>query len=239
MVYISAALIAAPTPGQAPYVAFAREMAPMIRQLGAQRVVDAWGDDVPEGKRTDMRRAVELQPDETPVFSWIEFPDAETAAACMGAMSAPPEEGAPPLEMPFDGSRMIYGGFEPVSERGAGAPGAPGAYVDAALFPAPSDAREAYAARAGRLADAILAAGALRCFDGWGAYVPEGKRTDMRRAVALAPGETVALGFIEWPSKAVRDAAWGKLMSDPVFAGDAVGDMGRAIFGGFAPLVDA
>ncbi|SFI05478.1 DUF1428 domain-containing protein [Albimonas pacifica] len=239
MVYISAAVIAAPTAGREPYAAFAREMAPMIRGLGALRVVDAWGDQVPPGKRTDMYRAVDSTPEETPVFSWIEFPDAETAAACMEAMSAPPAEDAPPFEMPFDGQRMIFGGFELLSERGAGAPGAPEAYIDAALFPVATSARERYGAEAVRKSEAIIAAGALRCLDGWGDHVPEGKRTDMRRAVALEDGESVALGFIEWPSKAVRDAAWEKLMADPEFSGEMVGDMSRAIFGGFAPLVDA
>lgn len=236
MAYISAAVIAAPTEGRDPYVAFAREMAPMIRGLGALRVVDAWGDDVPKGKRTDMHRAVEATPQETPVFSWIEFTDAEAARSCMEAMSAPPAEDAPPMEMPFDGARMIYGEFEALSDHGAPTPGS---YVDAALIPVATAAREAYAARASELGGLFLAAGALRVFDGWGAYVPEGKRTDMRRAVALEAEETVALGFIEWPSKEARDAAWGKLMSDPMLAASPVGDMGRAIFGAFAPLVDA
>ncbi|WP_339947292.1 DUF1428 family protein [uncultured Albimonas sp.] len=241
MTYVSAAMLAVPTAGKAAYAEFSTVMAPMIRGLGALRAVDAWGDDVPAGQRTDMFRAVEATPDETPVFSWIEFPDAETAEACFAAMMAEPEGGQVPQEMPFDGARMIFAGFEPLCDRGAARPGDAEVYVDAALFPVAADAREAYAARAVRMAEAFLEVGALRCFDGWGVYVPEGKRTDMRRAVALGPDEALAMGFIEWPSKAVRDAGWVKLMEGPSLSGldDGLADMARMIQGGFSMLVDA
>jgi uncharacterized protein YbaA (DUF1428 family) len=96
-----------------------REMAEaaweMFRGYGALRVVEAWQDDVPEGKRTDFFRSVKTEPGEKVVFSFVEWPSREVcdaAAAKMQAEMQPP----PANEMPFDGKRMIYGGFEPVVE---------------------------------------------------------------------------------------------------------------------------
>ena len=70
--------------------------------------------------------------------------------------------------------------------------------------------------------------------------MPDGKVTDYRRAVHLKDGESVAFGWIEWPSKAVRDEGWGKLMADERLAGDPETrgmDGKRMMFGGFAPLL--
>jgi uncharacterized protein YbaA (DUF1428 family) len=75
--------------------------------------------------------------------------------------------------------------------------------------------------------------------DGWGIDVPEGKATDFRRAVEMAKNETVVFGWIEWPDKVTRDAAWGALMSDPRMAGTKpVWNGPTAIFGGFEPVFD-
>ena len=79
----------------------------------ALRVVEAWGDDVPAGKVTDFQRAVLAKDDETVMFSWIEWPDKATRDAGMKKMMEDPRmEAANP--MPFDGKRMIFGGFENV-----------------------------------------------------------------------------------------------------------------------------
>jgi uncharacterized protein YbaA (DUF1428 family) len=85
---------------------------PKFREMGAQNLVAAWGDDVPAGNHTDFRRAVDLQPGESVVFCWMTWPDKGTRDRAHAAMMQDPEmEG---IEMPFDGKRMVYGGFEPL-----------------------------------------------------------------------------------------------------------------------------
>lgn len=86
---------------------------PKFRNLGAQTIVVGWGDDVPEGKQTDFRRAVDLKPDETVVFCWITWPDKTTRDAAYQQMMS---DGSfsETMDMPFDGKRMIYGGFSPI-----------------------------------------------------------------------------------------------------------------------------
>jgi uncharacterized protein YbaA (DUF1428 family) len=88
-------------------------------ELGATRVIESWGDDVPDGKVTDFRRAVQATAEETVAFSWVEWPDKATRDAGMKKMLEDPRmdpstPGNPP--MPFDGKRMIFGGFEQVVE---------------------------------------------------------------------------------------------------------------------------
>lgn len=95
------------------YAAFAERMAPVFRDHGATRVVKGWGDDVPDGKLTDFRRSVQATDGETVVFSWIEWPDKATREAGMKKVMEDPRM-QPGMEMPFDGKRMIFGGFQAV-----------------------------------------------------------------------------------------------------------------------------
>jgi uncharacterized protein YbaA (DUF1428 family) len=113
-------------------------------------------------------------------------------------------------------------------------------YIDGMIVPVPTGSRDAYAHKARQLSELFIEAGALRVLESWGDDVPEGQATDMRRAVTLQPGETVVFSWILWPSKAVRDTAWGKLMSDPRMAmEDMVFDPRRMINGGFDVLHDS
>ena len=98
------------------YAAFAGKVAPIFREHGATRVVEGWADDVPDGKLTDFRRAVQAAEGETVVFSWIEWPDKATREAGMKAVREDPrmQPGAAPDPMPIDGRRMIFGGFQVV-----------------------------------------------------------------------------------------------------------------------------
>src|SRR5690606_10941814 len=85
-----------------------------FRRHGALRVVEAWQDDVREGKQTDFLRSVRTQPGEKVVFAFVEWP---SRAACDAAAERMQAEMQPPADgMPFDGKRMIYGGFEPIVE---------------------------------------------------------------------------------------------------------------------------
>ena len=115
MSYIDGFVIAVPTANKQQFLEHARQFDPMFLEYGATRVIEGWGDDVPDGKLTDFRRAVQATEDETVVFSWVEWPDKATRDAGIAKMMADPrmdpsEPGSPP--MPFDGKRMIFGGFE-------------------------------------------------------------------------------------------------------------------------------
>jgi uncharacterized protein YbaA (DUF1428 family) len=93
------------------YAAFAEKALPIIKEHGALRVVEGWADDVPDGKVTDFRRAVQAGEGETVVFSWIEWPDKATRDAGMKKVMEDPRMQPDTMAMPFDGKRMVYGGF--------------------------------------------------------------------------------------------------------------------------------
>ena len=119
MSYIDGFVIAVPSANKQAFIDHARHFDALFLELGATRVVEAWGDDVPDGKVTDFRRAVQAKDDETVVFSWIEWPDKATRDAAMTKMMDDPRADPAKNPMPFDGKRMIYGGFSPVVEMGA------------------------------------------------------------------------------------------------------------------------
>nr|WP_277924106.1 DUF1428 domain-containing protein [Sphingomonas hankookensis] len=131
---------------------------------------------------------------------------------------------------------MIYGGFAViVDERGSGTTG----YVDGCLTPVATDARAAYTDFAAQSARLFVEHGAVRVVECWGDDVPTGTHTDFPRAVALEPGEVVAYSWIEWPSRAARDAGWGAIMADPRMAGREMPfDGQRMLYGGFTPIFD-
>ncbi|RZA20842.1 MAG: DUF1428 domain-containing protein [Lysobacteraceae bacterium] len=119
MAYIDGFVIPVPTAKKQAFIDFAREFDPIFLEYGATRVLECWGDDVPHGKQTDFYRAVAAKEDEAVLFSWIEWPDKATRDAGMKKVMEDPRmdpntPGNPP--MPFDGARMIFGGFTPVLE---------------------------------------------------------------------------------------------------------------------------
>lgn len=112
MPYIEGFVAAVPTANKEAYVRHAREAASYFKSLGATRLVECWGDDVPKGVLTDFYRATQAKDDETPIFSWIEYPDRATRNAANKKMSE--ETSMAGREMPFDAKRMFWGGFEMV-----------------------------------------------------------------------------------------------------------------------------
>jgi len=117
MTYIDGFVAAVPTANREKYKKHAEEAAKVFREYGALKVVEAWGDDVPEGKLTSFPIAVIRKDDETVVFSWIVWPSKEARKAAWEKMMADPRMRPDKNPMPFDGKRMIYGGFEPIVER--------------------------------------------------------------------------------------------------------------------------
>ncbi|KGJ07512.1 DUF1428 domain-containing protein [Paracoccus versutus] len=113
MTYYSGFLLAVPTANKQKYIDMANAAWPMFKRYGALRMVEAWGVDVPRGKVNDFYMSTQAKDDETVVFSWIEWPDKATSDAAQEKMTSDPEMQAPP-EMPFDGMRMMWGGFEPI-----------------------------------------------------------------------------------------------------------------------------
>ncbi|MCQ0092677.1 DUF1428 domain-containing protein [Roseovarius sp. M141] len=117
MSYISGFVIPVPTDRKEDYRKMAADAAEMFRAYGATEIMEAWGEDVRDGKVTDFKRAVQAKDDETVVFSWIVWPDRATADAAEKKMEAD-ESMKPPADAPFDMKRMIWGGFAPIFEMG-------------------------------------------------------------------------------------------------------------------------
>ncbi|MFC5526054.1 DUF1428 domain-containing protein [Rhodanobacter ginsengisoli] len=113
MSYVDGFVIAVPVANRESFIAHAKTFDAIFLEVGATRVVECWGENVPEGKLTDFRRAVQAREDESVVFSWIEWPDQATRDAGMEKfMKDPRMDDA--SDCPFDGKRMIFGGFVPV-----------------------------------------------------------------------------------------------------------------------------
>ncbi|HWL55695.1 MAG TPA: DUF1428 domain-containing protein [Paracoccus sp. (in: a-proteobacteria)] len=113
MSYTSGFLLAVPTANKQKYVDQALSAWPYFKKFGATRMVENWGVDVPHGKVTDFYMSTKATDGETVVFSWVEWPDRATADAAFEKMMSDPDM-QKMGEMPFDGMRMMWGGFEPV-----------------------------------------------------------------------------------------------------------------------------
>jgi uncharacterized protein YbaA (DUF1428 family) len=118
MAYIDGFVIAVPKANKQKFIEHANTGDSVFAELGATRILECWEDDVPDGKVTDFRRAVQATKDEAVVFSWIEWPDKATRDAAMAKMTdlmkTDPRMSPEGNPMPFDGKRMIFGGFSPV-----------------------------------------------------------------------------------------------------------------------------
>lgn len=238
MTYLEGFVAAVPTANKDAYRKHAADAAPLFREFGAARMVETWGDDVPKGKVTDFYGAVQAKDDETVVFSWFEYPDKATRDAANEKMMSDERMEKMGETMPFDGKRMIFGGFEAiVDERGEGKPG----YTDGYLVPVPVDKKDAYRDLAQSVAGKFIERGAVRVVEAWGDDIPDGKVTDYRRAVKAKDGEGVIFSYVEWPDKPTRDKAWEAIMSDPDMQpdGEMPFDGQRMFWGGFRPMIDA
>ncbi len=236
MTYIEGFVAAVPTAGREAYGAHASAFAGILGEFGAVRMVETWGDDVPDGKLTDFRKAVQAREDETIVFSWFEYPDRATRDAANARLRTDPRMEAMAKDMPFDGKRLIFGGFASlVDEAGKGDTG----YVDGFVLPVPQEKKADYRAMAERMAAYFVRCGATRVVEAWGDDVPEGKVTDFRRAVLAQEAESVVFSFIQWPDKATRDAGWGRMMAEDPEKGTPMPFDGKRMFwGGFLPMLD-
>jgi uncharacterized protein YbaA (DUF1428 family) len=116
MSYIDGFMAAVPNANRDAFRQHSALFGGIAQEFGALRVVDCWGDDVPHGKLTDMYKAVQANGDETVCFSWIEWPSKETRNAGMAKVMQDPRLQPEAMPMPFDGKRMIFGGFDAISD---------------------------------------------------------------------------------------------------------------------------
>jgi uncharacterized protein YbaA (DUF1428 family) len=239
MSYVQGFVTPVPTANREKYLKQASSAVPFFRKFGVTRIVEGWGDDVPKGKVTDFQGAVQAKDDETVVFSWMEYPDKATYEAANRKMKDDSRMKDMFANMPFDGKRVIFGGFDSiVDESGQGSAG----YADGYVVPVPSGNKKAYQQLAAKTAEVFREYGATRVVEAWGDDVPEGKVTDFKRAVKAKDDETVVFSFVEWPDKATRDAAWPKIMEDKRMQPDRDKmpfDGHRMFYGGFRPILDA
>lgn len=236
MTYFEGFLVPVPEANKEAYRKSAADAAPIFQEFGVKRHIEAWDSDVPEGKVTDFRKAVEAKPDEKVVFSWFEYPDRATRDAANEKIRNDERMKEFGASMPFDGKRMIFGGFDAIVEEGTGQ----GGYTDGFVVPVAEDKADAYQQLAAKMAKVFRQHGATRVVEALGDDVPKGEVTDFYRAVKAEEGEKVVFSFIEWPDKATRDEAWQKIMADETMKpeGDMPFNGQRMFWGGFEPIFD-
>ncbi|MDJ0780128.1 MAG: DUF1428 domain-containing protein [Gammaproteobacteria bacterium] len=116
MEYVEGLVAAVPTKNKEKFLTHARDAAIVFKEHGAIRVVECWGDDIPAGDVTSFPLAVKCKEDETVVFSWIVWPSREVRDAGMAAIMNDPRMSDEENPMPFDGTRLIYGGFQVIMD---------------------------------------------------------------------------------------------------------------------------
>lgn len=114
--FVDGFVAAVPNANKDAYIHHARTMGAIFREHGALRIVECWGADVPDGKLTSFPLAVKKEADETVVFSWVTWPDKSSRDAGWAKIMADPRMAPGAVAMPFDGKRMIYGGFDVLLE---------------------------------------------------------------------------------------------------------------------------
>jgi uncharacterized protein YbaA (DUF1428 family) len=114
MTYVDGFVLAVPADKKDAFREHASGLLPFFKQAGVTRVVESWGDDVPDGKVTDYKGAVKATSDEKIVYSWIEWPSKQARDAAWPKIMQDGRMKPDHANMPFDGKRMIYGGFTPI-----------------------------------------------------------------------------------------------------------------------------
>jgi uncharacterized protein YbaA (DUF1428 family) len=241
MTYIEGFVIPVPTANRDKFIEHARTTDEMFMKNGALRVVEGWQADVSRGKVTDFFGAVDAREDESVAFAWIEWANKAARESGMAAVNAlfetDPRWNAENNPVPFDGGRMIYGGFQPIVEEGARQRGG---YIQGFIVPVPEAKKEAYRKMAQDAWPFFRKHGARRLVEGWPDDVPHGRQTDFYRAVKTEPGEIALFSFIEWESRDACDEAAEAMQNDPemTMPDEMPFDGMRMIFGGFAPVVE-
>ena len=112
MSYVDGFVLPVPQASLEEYKELARKAGAVWMEHGALAYVECTGDDVPYGELTSFPRAVQAKDDEIIVFSWIVYKSREHRDEVNKKCMADPRMDHDPAKMPFDGKRMIYGGFK-------------------------------------------------------------------------------------------------------------------------------
>ena len=236
MTYFEGFVLAVPAANKDAFRDHAGEVADAAREFGVARQVEAWENDIPNGKVTDFRKAVNAGPDEKIAFAFFEYPSKADRDSANEKFRSDPRMQPLAEKTPFDAKRMILGGFEAIVEEGQGG----GGFTDGFVVPVPTAKREAYRELAASMAKVFRLHGATRVVEAFGEDVPNGEVTDFFRAVKAEEGEGVVFSFIEWPDKQKRDQAWKAIMEDESLRpqGEMPFDGKRMFWGGFDVIVD-
>jgi len=236
MTYFEGFVVPVPEANKDEYRKHAADAAPIFLDIGVKRHFEAWDSDVAEGKVTDFRKAVDAKPDEKVVFAWFEYPSKEARDAANQKMMSDPRMKEMGANMPFDGKRMIMGGFDAIVEEGSER----GDYTDGFIVPVPEGKTGEYQKLAAKMAKVFREHGANRVVEAVSEDVPKGDVTDFYRSVKAEDNEKVVFSFIEWPDKETRDQAWQKIMADESLKpeGDMPFSGQRMFWGGFEPIFD-
>ena len=240
MPYYTGSVTPVPKDKRDSYLQSLRRSWPLMQSRGAARMVETWGEDIQPGTQTDFLRAVQARDDEAVVFAWVEWPDKATSDAAWADIMENREEFANAMgELPYDGKRMIFGGFQSFvadgSDKGGG-------YYQGFLTPVPEGNRDAFEKLAHSAWEEMFRpSGCLGNHESWGDDVPHGKLTDMYRAVDAKDGEVIVMSWAGWPDRAtceeagrkMRAAMEGKPMPDMPFDGK------RMIWAGFETIFDS
>jgi uncharacterized protein YbaA (DUF1428 family) len=116
MTYVDGFVLAVPNAKKDAYRRHAVEMAPLLKEHGALATVECWGDDIPEGTLTSFPMAVKCSSEETVVFGWMTWPSKQARDDGWKAIMADPRIKMDPAMVPFDGKRLIHGGFTILTE---------------------------------------------------------------------------------------------------------------------------
>lgn len=237
MTYYNGFIAAVPTSNRREYIEHSAATWPLFERYGARRLIETWGIDVKKGKITDFQDAVQAKDNETVVFSWLEWPDKATADKAWESIERDPDM-QNLSRMPFDGSRMIYGGFEPIMTAGqySGA-----GYYQGFILAVPEKNKAVYTEMARDAWDMFEQFGCLGIVENWGVDIPRGKLTDLYRGTKAEDGEAVLFSWTAWPDQQTCDDAAEKMQA--AMAGQKMPEMPfdgmRMVWGGFEPIFDS
>jgi len=237
MTYIQGFLVPVPETKKAAYCKMAEESVELFTDYGAQRIVENWDSQVPKGEATDMYRAVKAEEGERVVFSWIQWESQEAFEDAHEKMGSDERMQEAPSEMPFDGARIVYAGFDLLGETGDG--GNVG-YVQGYVAPVNNGKHEAFAEMCATMRDIAIDSGALIATDSLSGNISDGETTDFKKAVNAQADESIAFGYVEWASKEAFELGSAKMREDKrmqAMGADMPVDGKRMILGGFETLL--
>ena len=198
IMYIDGLVFAVPTKNKQAFIDYSKPMNDMMKGFGCQRIVYAWGEQVLDGKITDFKQSVQATKEETVVFAWHEWPDKATRDKAHQEMRKARSHSDQKEKPPFDGMRMIFGGFESFieSEKDKMSSNLKDLYIDGMIFAVPRDKKKDFINYA-KKSDSLIEESPriVYGYEVYSALVPEGL-IFLRKS-----------GWVEWPNKEVRSLA--------------------------------